>query len=276
MHRILPAATAVMVVVLAAVAAPVAPAIAQTASTTTPTTTAAAPPPAETEAIAVTPDTALTDGQLVTVDGTGFPPQEFIQVTECPADALPDGPRCIYVDFFGAGTDDVGAFSDPVELRAVLDFGDGTSFDCRDGAGTCVLRAGAASVPLSFDPSAPLEPPATLTVTPSTGLVNGQRVALEGRGFTPGTAYGIAQCAGAGEDPTRCLPLSVDAAPVPGSGVIRVSVLVSGGIGTIDCRTTTCVFVIGGGGRQATAILRFAPVEPAPATPIVAPPDFTG
>ncbi len=81
---------------------------------------------------------------------------------------------------------------------SIADWGN-TSIDCRP-AGRCVLAAnlgfdgGASAVvaPISFDPTAPLLPPPTITVTPATDLVDRQVVRVEGQGFTRGKSFSTA------------------------------------------------------------------------------------
>jgi hypothetical protein len=51
-----------------------------------------------------------------------------------------------------------------------------------------------ASVGLRFDPTAPLPPPPQLAISPSAGIIDGQRVVARGSGLRPGGFAGIRQC----------------------------------------------------------------------------------
>lgn len=105
--------------------------------------------------------------------------------------------------------------------------------DCRIEA--CELhvntRNGPSSVPLEFDSSAPLLPDPELTVTPATGLVDGQVVDVNMSG--PWGFVTVQQCLTSGP----CLD------PIDEFGQVRTSdsILVHSSEGGVDCGASHCV-----------------------------------
>lgn len=143
------------------------------------------PPPV----LTVAPTTDLVDGQVVAVTGSGFEPGAYVSVRQC-APMLVDGPnRCRWMRFSGLVADDAGALLAEVSVRAVFipTFGEGEPVDCRVEVCSLLLRGGddAWSIPLAFDPDAPLLPPPSVTVDPVTGIIDGQVVTVVLTGFDP-------------------------------------------------------------------------------------------
>ena len=107
-----------------------------------------------------------------------------------------------------------------------------------------------ATVPLVFDPAAPLLPPPTLTVSPSTDLVDGETVSVEGSGFVRVPEFWpvqLYQCA-PGPAPDRCRQAG-EQVYVDGEGGFALDVAVTARVpvpgGQHDCRTGAdpCVLV---------------------------------
>ena len=104
----------------------------------------------EAVSITVTPSAGLTDGQIVTVDGTGFSPNATtfgsLSVGLCPADIVGDvtqAPfRCGATTAFPVPVDDAGRFE--AQLRVFREqptsAGDGT-LRCTDAPNACVVIA---------------------------------------------------------------------------------------------------------------------------------------
>lgn len=166
--------------------------------------------------ITLSKDTDLAGGETITVSGTGFEPEQGIYVRLC---AAPEGrlgteagraTEC-YPEQDGTHTvwltpvPSDGNWTTPL---TVLDtFGD---VDCREqSCGVFVRRdhsGGAADfsqdafAPITFgDPSstpttAPVATGARLTVTPSSGIVSGATVTVEGAGFRAGHEIFVAVC----------------------------------------------------------------------------------
>ena len=104
----------------------------------------------EAVSITVTPSAGLTDGQIVTVEGTGFSPNATafgsLTVGLCPADILGDVAqgvfRCGATNAFPVPVDDAGRFE--AQLRVFREqptiAGDGT-LRCTDAPHACVVIA---------------------------------------------------------------------------------------------------------------------------------------
>lgn len=166
--------------------------------------------------ITLSKSTDLAGGEVITVSGTGFAPEQGIYVQNCvaPAGTLgtaegrtvkcypdQDGERTVWLTPVPAD----GAWATPFTVADT--FGD---VDCRvQGCGVFVRRdhsgGGAdfsqdAFVPISFgDPSTtpsttPGQTGARLTVTPATGIVSGSTVTVEGAGFRAGHEIFVGVC----------------------------------------------------------------------------------
>lgn len=248
----------------------------------------AVPDPEATASIAVTPDTGLVDEQAVFVEGTGFPADTELFVSECSVGA---SPRCASVSLADPGflgsirTDASGEFSGEAVVQAVIESSDGTTIDCRPAAASCILQAkeipgpGAvlAAAAIAFDPDAPLGSPATLTVTPSTNLRDGQFVQVEGTGFDPDGHWNIEYCQGVTAPRGPCRLIFIEHVPVDAAGEaaadIRLPATIELRDETIDCRTAACSLTMIDGAHVANAPVSFAP---APAAPVTVTPAFTG
>ena len=159
-------------------------------------------------AITVTPDTDLVDGQLVTVDGSGFGDDPITGIFPCAKAMGIDGCDFSSVEIFNPNA---STFSREVHVDAILQTEAG-DIDCRTHVDGCRLvaneapsLAGAAKADLGFDPDAPLEPPPTVAVDPNTDLVDEQVVHVTGGDARPDESLLLAQCpAGATELYERC------------------------------------------------------------------------
>ncbi|MGZ4727511.1 MAG: neocarzinostatin apoprotein domain-containing protein [Acidimicrobiales bacterium] len=134
--------------------------------------------------ITANPSTGLIDGQTTTVTGTGFLANSPVGISQCATSSTSmtcSGGTFVY-------TDGNGDLSVPLAVRARLWAGE--ILDCRDPSVDCSLQAYSyedsdqhSVTPITFDPNGPLLPPPTMTATPSTGLVDGQVVSLNGTGI---------------------------------------------------------------------------------------------
>lgn len=213
---------------------------------------APAPEPESAATITVTPNVDLVDHQVVRVTGSGFAPHQFVDLLQCQTGGHGFS-GCVFPPTDDTFADAHGAFTTTVGLSARLSgFLLSSPVDCRP-VGTCELRAkpesgGAASVGLNFDPAAPLADPPILTVTPNTGLVDGQLVLVEGSGFRPGGLLFVIICEGTVPTAQRC-PDSAGATDddrVDADGNVstehRVRALISVGQPStvVDCRVSSC------------------------------------
>jgi len=212
--------------------------------------------------VTVTPAAELTDGQTVRVTSTGLPVDSFaLQCASTPRD-LADCDLMAGATLLEPATD--GTAGGDLRLFAVLHTERRGTVDCRI-AGSCVVATTAFSVedplggsvttPIGFDAGAPLLPPPAVTVTPSTDLLDGQAVRIEGRdlGHRGATGVQVLQC---GPQPSfaSCRSLMDPATEPPEPGPdgsltidLRVWQVIATEQGDIDCRAPVggprCVLV---------------------------------
>lgn len=246
--------------------------------------------------VTVTPSTDLTDGTVVTIDGSGFTPNLQVIAAVC-------GPRfdgtaggighCALFNGSAFGTtDDQGTVQMTLRIDAVLwlqetvDVGGQPTtrqyvHDCRTGGCRMSLGSlgGIADIPLGFDPDAPLS--GTATATPATGLVDGQRVTLQGSGFNPLYRGTVRQCV---DHPTEGVLCQARWSPGPsgGDGTFggshRVDAIMSSeeqpGVRGEDCRVTgRCLLRISS--NDPTEKLVDIPLSFDPDGPLAPPPVVT-
>lgn len=257
---------------------------------------------AATRSIAVSPDAALVDGQQVTVTGQGFEPGATLTAYQCTAD-VDDCRHAIPVDApIEAGAD--GSFTATARLRAVFPSRHGGSIDCRVAACSLAVdyafridHAGRPSAqalatpegdddfplelaPLAFDPSAPLQTPPTLVVTPDHDLVDGQRVRVTGGGYEPDQPLLLALCKPAPRSYGACdfsgafpIDTHADAAGALDLEVTLFARMVGFDARPLDCRRHACSLVTFEQGlpddRLGEAPLDFDPDAPLLPDPVV-------
>jgi hypothetical protein len=206
----------------------------------------------------VTPDTGLVDGQQVQVAGDGFHPDApnigntaIFTMCRTPVDGLED---CDEFTRRSGDVDVAGHLEGPYTVATILELPDGSIHDCRTGG--CVLSvvdladtfAEGALVPLGFDPVGPLVPLPDFSATPTTGLVDGDRIHVTGSGWQEHGLVGLLFCpAGAG---------GADDCDQDGPGFVITSgtgtfdevltartILHPAGGGQVDCRVEACALV---------------------------------
>jgi hypothetical protein len=203
----------------------------------------------------VDPDTGLVDGQTVNVTGDGFEVFEpafggFAEIAQCrlPASGRAD---CDPTTVESGSVDVQGHLDADVVLDAVLDFEDGTSLDCRTGGCGLSVRdydesfASGALVALDFDPVGPLLPPPTFSVSPDTGVLDGQVLHASGAGWRPGTFLYLVQCRAAATTLDDCSFEDLEYADADENGawsraLIARAVLPLGDGSHLDCRVEAC------------------------------------
>ncbi len=255
--------------------------------------------------VTVTPSTGLVDFQKVQVTGSGFEPNALLEVYECRGGAVTeadcDAGNADFIDIDSSGN--VIPYNMWVDARIWLP--DGTAVDCRTDASGCEIGVGFLidagqwpAAPLAFDPSAPLLPPVAATVTPSTGLVDGQVVQVHGEHLSFREAgYAFVCAVGTTDVGYRC-DLDHQAQGVPAAdGSIDLPLTVHPRFDPplgdpLDCTTVTggCVVLVSWGfsfvpDRSTTVSIAFAVTTPttpsttppaAPTAPVVVPPVLTG
>jgi hypothetical protein len=251
--------------------------------------------------LTVTPNADLVDFQAVELSGTGLEPglQEWytcrggaVDETDC------DGHNADFAFVQGDGT-----MSETVYVDARIYLPDGTEVDCRTDPAGCVLGVGFMldagqhpTVALDFDATAPLRPPVSATVVPSTGLDEQQTVSVHGENLSfREEAFAFVCAAGAGPVGARC-DIDQMARTVPDADGratfdldLRAAFAPPLG-GSVDCRAAgaSCSVHVSWGfdppaDRQTAVPVSFAgapppppPPSPLPPTPVPAPVTFTG
>jgi hypothetical protein len=187
-------------------------------------------PPVAAPVVTVTPDSDLLDKQLVHVNVTGFIKNEWVTVTECPADSTnncyPVGPS---VGFSGQANAN-GVVDADLAVRRILS-DNGERLDCADGPGTCTIVARSQGLQpgiaqLAFDASVQPPPPPTLTVTPDSGLADRQIVRITGSGFTPLTQVAVQECLAGGDAGSGCSNSASRYVDVDDTGALTTSLMV--------------------------------------------------
>ena len=235
------------------------------------------PPPS----ITVTPSTNLLDGQTVTVEGSDFPSGSFVVLVECVDAASGGQSNCDLSNQMGTGADASGSFSVTMRLSRLISTPAQGTTDCAQPS-TCIIGAGvppdgsqgSAKAPIQFDPNAPLPPPPSITVAPSTGLGDGQTVTVSGTGFVPDGPVGIIECGSTGSQ-NRCdfATLVYGHAGADGtfSQQLRVKQDLDTAEGSFDCtRPEGCILGAASLARQsdgASATIHFGTTAPPPPPP---------
>jgi hypothetical protein len=229
----------------------------------------------------VTPAGGLLDGQSVTVTGAGFDPEAQVGLAECLTGAVGPATCDVTGDRF-ATTDASGSFSSAFRVTRVINVA-GSLTDCAT-AGACVLGleepadpAVTATVPLSFADVAIVAP--TVTVSPSTGLVDQQVVQVAGSGFTVGSTVALLECPAGSTEVSACdlstiLIVTADTTGAIATPYKAVRVITVGGTG-LDCSApAACVLSAGNVDdfdQRSLVAISFAGLAAPPPTPPTAP-----
>lgn len=251
---------------------------------------ATAAPAQEPEAagtLTVTPTTGLVDGEVLTVSGRGVANggPGIVEVAQCRTRRTGEF-ACGETEGFGLYFEN-GAFDLTVPAAALLDLMKGP-YDCRPAAGRCELRVRLydftgrslrRAFPLTFDPDAPFADPPTLTVTPSTDLVDHQTLTAEGTGFAPDSPVLVTECPANAQAVDACDANAFFRADTDGNGSFSIpvatSTLIDGGSIEADCRTTDCMFVASSTDGFDSRTTATAPVTFDPAGALDPPPSIT-
>ncbi len=150
----------------------------------TPVVTATAAAAAAGPAIAVYPTTPLADGQRVTVLGRGFDPARPVTVQECTGESY----GCVDRPFTGSVHAD-GWVLLRTRVERALPY-DGGPNDC--AVYHCGLQVSQPNGPTAF--TGLHFAPGRVTVTPDTGVREGQTVTVVGTNLVPGQTVGLGEC----------------------------------------------------------------------------------
>jgi hypothetical protein len=251
------------------------------------------PPPT----LTVDPDADLLDGDAVELDGAGFDHERGFSVNQCPATAR-SFQDCLRGIFRFGWTDDTGLIGGYLGVLAKFVDGRNRTVDCRVEACEVVVAHGDfgrhARAALHFDPDAPLLDPA-ITVSPATGLEDGETVTVTGTNWPHDQPVLIQQCPYGEHEYEACdwdtggfawpegvaVPLErTRAAAEAASGFVTEAVVrtrIWTEEGRLDCRVERCSLLASddAGFRQAQVPLAFAGADGSPG-PVSATPSFTG
>ena len=234
--------------------------------------------------LTATPAANLVNLQSIAIAGTGFSPNVTVGWAECKNGGT-GAADCDVNDFGTTTTDSVGAFSASFTVHRILHTANGTvdcaavMQGCRVGAAKLSDHAEFANTPLDFDPSVPLPPPPTLLAGPTTGLVEGQSVALFGGGFPGNSGVIFQQCVSAAL--TTCFPLGGMQADAGGNFITTVVVhraVVEPPVSSTDCASAPGVcqivaYAIVDGDVWASVPISFDAGGPLPAGTLTVTPD---
>lgn len=240
--------------------------------------------------IAVTPSTGLVDYQEVVVTGTGYTPNFPLEVFQCRGGAV-DENDCDASNAFEPEADDEGNVAVRFRVDARIYLPGNEEVDCRTDPAGCEIGLGYVvdadewpEVALSFDPDAPLRPPVSATVVPTTGLVDDQVVRVEGEHLSSNEEAFTYVCAVGDAPPGERCDLDRLVRDVPdASGAVELEVSVRRRFRTplgvdVDCDTHPggCVVVLswsffGAPDRRDEVPISFAALPPATTTTTSAP-----
>lgn len=219
--------------------------------------------------LAVTPDQGLVDGQSVLVEGAGLGTSS-VAVLQCRPGSTSLDDVIANCEVRSSRTPDASGSLSVYETvdREVQPLSGPGPIDCSSAPGACTLAVAYNSmqsvveVPLAF--ADPEEPVPTLTVTPSTGLDDGDTVQIAGAGFAAGEEVTVVQCQSdrplapewcdAGDGLTAIPDTS---GAIAGELTIRRAVTIGSGQ-VVDCAGTGCVVAASTGDGQGQAS---APIE---------------
>ena len=240
--------------------------------------------------VTVDPDSGLVDHQQVQVSGDDFTTDPrwggYAELLQCrlPAEGYDDCDTGGY-EFGEVDTD--GHLDTPFRVETILRLEGGATHDCRTGG--CVLSvrdngegfAEGAQAALDFDPAGPLAPPPTVTVTPSTGLADGDIVEVDGAGWRPNNFVAVLQCRSAATDFGGCDMNSFGYTQTDEDGAfdLRRGVAATFRVsrGRLDCRIRSCsLFVFGEEDFDDLGAAVRAPLEFDESRPLIEPRFRTG
>jgi len=162
--------------------------------------------PVVSPSIQVDPSTNLIDHQSVQVEGTGFTSRASIALVECTngSTAVSD---CDLSTILIVRTDPNGDLDSPYQVARIIDV-NGSTIDCAALMG-CELGVGNVDdylqrsvVPISFANAPVLTP--SVTVVPSTNLLDGETVTVTGLGFSAYATISVSECQSGATGPADC------------------------------------------------------------------------
>ncbi len=241
--------------------------------------------------VVVTPSTGLTNGETVQVSGSGFTPGDSVFILQCLATATGSS-GCAIAGAVPATISSTGALAaTPFPVATGTIGSGGTCGTSASDASACVIAVANLSgsdrgvAPITFAVStttttAPAGP--AITVTPSTGLTNGESVSVSGSGFTPGDSVYVIECSATATTEAGCNitgasgPVTIDAQgnlPATSYNVSTGQMGTAGTCGTSSTNLNGCVVVVANltGSDRGVAPITFALAAPTTTTTMPAP-----
>lgn len=213
---------------------------------------AATPALAATPSASGTPTTNLHNGSVVAITGHGFPASTTIYLVQCSNTSGQSG--CDLGNLVTAQSSASGDVSGSITVHTGT-IGNGT---CAETSTNCFVGvsdgtpANSAQVPLSFKPAGP-----SATGAPTSGLTEGAKVAISGKGFAASSTVYLTECANASGQ-AGCNTAGVKTAKADASGNVSASFVVhlgKIGNGTCTSTSTTCFIAVSGGTQATTAVI---------------------
>jgi hypothetical protein len=207
--------------------------------------------------IAFTHDEPLGQASVVAVTLAGLPGLSAT-VRQCaspPSDATCVFATTVSLDPFG------GATIPAVRVSTVFRATDGSTVDCSLTPCRLVAESGGTTVESDV---LPLPPPASVTLTPSSGLLDGDPITVDVSGLAPGVSHAVYQCTVPGG--WSCSPVATAVAGP--DGALSTTVAASARVGDAGyCRAQCSISVQSEiGWRDARFAMAEGQVEVAPAT----------
>jgi hypothetical protein len=149
---------------------------------------------ADTTTLTITPNTGLNNGDTVSVSATGLAASSTVYIVEC---SSLGASGCDTTHLVSTTTGADGSFSGVSFAVETGTVGDGTCTAAADCYLTATTNAGTASAATAYNTISFAAAP-TLTVTPHTGLKNGDTVSVSGTGLAASSTVYIVECSSLG------------------------------------------------------------------------------
>jgi|GEM_PF-6958176 Neocarzinostatin family./Calx-beta domain. len=204
-------------------------------------TTPAPPAPA----LTVTPNTGLPATATVAVHAAGLLSNGRVTVEQCTPAGVPS--RC--TGRTAVRADALGRLDLPLTVARFLG---GFPFDCATSPRPCVVTMASeghvTNVAVHFDPATAIPPRPVVTVSPSTGIADGQELVVRASGFSPHRLVASAPCSANVAGTSQCDTSS------PGLGVtdsdgnlelrLHAPAVIFTSDGPVDCRIAPGICVV--------------------------------
>jgi hypothetical protein len=233
--------------------------------------------------LTATPNTGLTNGQVIKVSGSGFAPNESVYVIECIASAT-SAAACDLNTATPATTDANGALpATNFKMATGVISGTTTCGTSSSDSNNCIVSVGTslgtdtAATPVTF--AAPTSTTTTTTTTttpkasgprrvivkPSVLLHNGQNVRVSGSGFKPRDHVYVVECLATVRSSAQCNLATLKPETITGGGLlpaltfkVRTGKIGTGTCGTKATNLKSCVISVGNAAKGDAAIAHIA------------------